>query len=63
MIYGIIDDIWQSIKADKPDIPRVDEFLKYFTNKYFEGRFPIVLWNHNDTIGPRTNNHLKGDDL
>ncbi|XP_046342249.1 uncharacterized protein LOC124123059 [Haliotis rufescens] len=26
----------------------------------YDARFPILLWNHNDTTGPRTNNNLEG---
>ena len=58
-----IDGIWQSILSDKPNIARVDEFLDFFNNTYFEGKFPIQLWNHYDTIRPRTNNHLEGYNL
>ena len=39
-------------------------FLDYFVSTYFEGKFPLQLWNHFDTIGePRTNNHLEGFNL
>ena len=39
-------------------------FLDYFVSTYFEGKFPLQLWNHFDTIGePRTNNHLEGYNL
>ena len=48
---------------DKPNIARVGEFLDYFNNTYFEGKFPTQFWNHYDTIGPRTNNHLEGYNL
>ena len=55
-----IDSLWEDILIDKPELPRVDEFLDYFTNTYFEGQFPVELWNHFKTVGPRTNNHLEG---
>ena len=39
---------------------KMEEFLDYFVNNYFEGSFPIDLWNHYNTVGPRTNNNLEG---
>ena len=38
----------------------LNEFMDYFVDNYFEGSFPIELWNHYDTVGPRTNNNLEG---
>ena len=37
--------------ADTPNISKVDAFLDYFNNAYFEGNFPIQFCNHCDTIG------------
>ncbi|CAF0870760.1 unnamed protein product [Brachionus calyciflorus] len=34
-------------------------FLDYFVNNFFEGRFSMDIWNHYDTNGPRTNNNLE----
>ena len=45
-----LDGISQSIVSDKPNFARVDEFLDYFNNTFFEGKFPIQFWNHYDII-------------
>ena len=37
------------------------DFLKYFVKNYFDGEFPVVMWNHFDTVGDRTNNRVEGD--
>ncbi|CAF3431675.1 unnamed protein product [Rotaria sp. Silwood2] len=40
---------------------KFDKLTDYIINNYIDdGRFPIHMWNHFDTIGerPRTNNHL-----
>ena len=43
---------------------RIDELTDYFVDNYFEGIFPMELWNHFLTTGePRTNNHLEGYNL
>jgi len=31
----------------------------FLVDNYFEGSFPIELWNHYETVGPRTNNDLE----
>lgn len=37
------------------------KFTDYFVRTYFEGNFPIKVWNHFHSVGvPRTNNHLEG---
>jgi hypothetical protein len=33
--------------------------LLYFNAVWFQ-KFEIALWNHYDTVGPRTNNHVEG---
>ena len=38
----------------------MDDFVEYFVDNYFEGAFPIGLWSHYETFGPRTNNNLEG---
>jgi hypothetical protein len=61
--FDQVDDQWTKILNDKPEMPNVDKFLDYFVGTYFEGSFPIELWNHFETKGPRTNNHLEGYNL
>ena len=39
---------------------KIEQFCTYFVNTWFEGRFPVHLWNHSTTVGPRTNNHVEG---
>ena len=59
---GLIDAEWLKIKAQKPNHPGIDSFIQYFESTYMSPRcaFPRSIWNHFDTIGPRTNNHLEG---
>ena len=48
----------------KPQVDGIYEFTDYFVDNYFEGRFPMELWNHFLATGePRTNNHLEGYNL
>ncbi|CAF0891302.1 unnamed protein product [Brachionus calyciflorus] len=35
-------------------------FRRLFCLSYFEGSFQIELWNHYETVGPKTNNSLEG---
>ena len=42
---------------DQPD--KLDSFIDYFRSTWFD-RFKPILWNHYETIGPRSNNHLEG---
>ncbi len=38
---------------------KLSDLLLYFNAVWFQ-RFEILLWNHYDTVGPRTNNHVEG---
>ena len=40
--------------------PNLRKWCDYYINTYHEGKFPISLWHHFKTVGPRTNNHLEG---
>ena len=41
---------------------KATEFLTYFVNTYFfEGQFPMSMWNHFDNHEERTNNRVEGD--
>jgi hypothetical protein len=47
-----------------PDVPRIDEFMEYILHTYFEGEFPVDMWNHFDNQAkPRTNNSLEAYNL
>jgi len=42
-------------------ITKIDQFVNYFNETYLlSSIFPIKLWNHYATTGPRTNNHVEG---
>ncbi|XP_041365117.1 uncharacterized protein LOC121380390 [Gigantopelta aegis] len=45
-----------------PNVPRAQEFNDYMIVNWidYDARFPLPLWNHHDTNGPRTNNNLEG---
>ena len=52
---------WQGIQQDAPDDDeRVDTFVDYFDQTWINGRFLIHIWNHHNTDGARTNNHVEG---
>jgi hypothetical protein len=48
-----IDDQWLRFLSDKPIVPRIDEFIKYFNDNYLraQAEFPPSLWNHFYTVG------------
>ncbi len=39
---------------------KIEEWFDYFVNTWFDGEFQTSVWNHSNTVGPRTNNHIKG---
>ena len=42
-------------------ITKIDQFVNYFNETYLlSSIFPIKLWKHYATTGPRTNNHVEG---
>ena len=42
-------------------LAKIDQFVKYFEETYLQSNiFPTKLWNHYETTGPRTNNHVEG---
>ena len=53
---------FHALKMTAPNLPRVDEFIKYFEDTWLVGNFPPRLWNvfSMDTSSPRTNNHVEG---
>ena len=36
---------WQGIKADTPELPRIDEFIMYFETTWIAGIFHTAEWN------------------
>jgi hypothetical protein len=59
-----IRDAWLIIVNDLNNLPyenfdKLSDLLLYFNAVWFQ-RFEILLWNHYDTVGPRTNNHVEG---
>ena len=56
-----VREAFNQIKLDKPIDIRMDEFILYFERTWLSRIYPIELWNHYDTEGPRTNNHVEGD--
>ncbi|XP_067668277.1 uncharacterized protein [Haliotis asinina] len=60
---GNVQDVWVDCMNDGPiGYAKCEQFKDYIVNNWvdFGARFPIAVWNHNNTEGPRTNNHLEG---
>jgi len=51
---------WLATQQGAPNIPRVDELIKYFTATWLSGNFPPIHWNYFNQHQPRTNNHSEG---
>jgi hypothetical protein len=50
-----------SIQPVSPHVEKFNLFYIYFRTTWLDGsRFPPSLWNHYETIGPRSNNHVEG---
>ena len=51
---------WQAIKVSAPQLPCIQEFIRYFEDTWLVGNFPLTMWSvcQNDSF--RTNNHLEG---
>ncbi|XP_046575249.1 uncharacterized protein LOC124283263 [Haliotis rubra] len=45
-----------------PASDRIEDFKDYMVVTWvdYDARFPLSLWNHHNTVGPRTNNNLEG---
>ena len=52
--------MWLNALADMPNDPRCVQLGDYVTSQWVEGDLPQTAWNHHQTAGPRTNNHLEG---
>jgi len=57
-----VQDTWREVMEETPDVPRSEDMNDYITATWvdFDAIFPLHLWNHHHTDGPRTNNHLEG---
>ncbi len=45
----------------KPNDKNIDDFILYFQRTWLSSIYPKDLWNHYSSEGPRTNNHVEGD--
>ena len=59
-----VDEFWEKVIVSEYDVLKssyssLEKFVEYIINNYFEGSFPVTMWNHFKTVGNRTNNHLK----
>jgi hypothetical protein len=52
--------ITATVKVKSATSTKLDNFIQYFVNTYFEGKFPMNFWNHFSTEDPRTNNNVEG---
>ncbi len=58
-LQHLIQDI--GVRYPNIGIAKAERFWQYFINTFFEGQFPLRMWNHFDNIYERTNNHVEGD--
>ena len=59
-----VNDVPIALKMLKDNQPLGDNimnFIKYFESTCVSTIYPIELWKPYDTHGPRTNNHVEGD--
>ena len=52
---------FKEIIINKPKDIRINEFILYYERTWLSSIYPLELWNHYETLGPRTNNHVEGD--
>ena len=60
MHLNYFQDTYEQLTSERSLSPKVEDFIKYFET-WVNGDYPISLWNHFGNNGPRTNNHLEGD--
>ena len=51
---------WQEVKADTPELPRIDEFVTYLKATWIAGTFHTAKSNLYKTERPQTTNRLEG---
>ena len=54
------EDFWLHTLENAPPGDDCTKLTDYVTDTWIEGRFSQPTWNHYQTEGPRTNNHLEG---
>jgi len=57
---ALVDDVWLQAMADSPDTVPTRAFADNVTETWLEGTFDRDMWNHFNTNGARTTNHLEG---
>jgi len=59
---GDVQDTWLDAMNSSPDVLNAEAFNDYMVINWVDddARFPLPMWNHNSTIGTRTNNNLEG---
>lgn len=55
-----IDEVFMHAMSEMPDDIRCRQLADYVVTNWLEGPLSVVQWNHADTEGHRTNNHLEG---
>ncbi len=56
--------LWDiALKYEIIGLNKADRFWQYFINNFFEGSFPLSMWNQFDNENERTNNRVEGDNL
>ena len=51
---------WQAVKAEAPQLPRIQELTAYYETTWLVGSYPLPLWNVFESGSTRTNNHVEG---
>ena len=52
--------VWMGLKAEAPEVHRIEELVSYFEKTWLNGSYPIKIWNYHKVDGPRTNNPVEG---
>ncbi|XP_063442112.1 uncharacterized protein LOC134722421 [Mytilus trossulus] len=55
-----VEDYWLHALENAPQSDACTKLTDYIVLTWLEGRYPQPTWNHHQTEGPRTNNHLEG---
>ncbi|CAF0898485.1 unnamed protein product [Brachionus calyciflorus] len=58
----MLENAYEIVKTTIPKNEKTstDKMINYIDNTWIMGRYPRALWNHSNTIGPRTNNNVEG---
>ena len=64
----LLDSTFQYLLSIQPESLNSDKlrlFVNYFESTWIgrDSKFPKDMWNHYETIGPRSNNHVEGYNL